>query len=78
MPHPFRFFLRLRGPQQFGVPGERFLLAGVKGPVFVVGVINGWDTSDLMARKRRPPGRPVPNIAATLVSEPNARFPELN
>src|ERR1035441_3767570 len=30
-----------RGPHRLGVPGERFLLAGVKGQVFVDGVETG-------------------------------------
>ena len=30
-----------RGPHRLGVPGERFLLAGVKGQVFVDGVDTG-------------------------------------
>jgi len=32
--------LRMRGPLLTGVPNERFLLVGVKGQVFVTGVVD--------------------------------------
>jgi hypothetical protein len=44
---------QVRGPHGTGIPGERFLLAGVKRQVFADGVIKGWDTATLQCRPER-------------------------